>query len=483
MFLMIMILLLPVAAAILMPLMKNSDRKTKFTVAIVLQAIDTLLCLILAIGGDQAGAAIAISSKVSIGLAADPLARFFCLLVSGGWLMVLLYSVIYLHHEENEERFLLFMFFSETTLLGVSLASGLVSMYLFFEMLTLLSMPLVLHELTEESIRAAMKYLFYSVGGAFLALFGIFVYASHAESLDFAVGGVLTSVSPVVLVATLCAVIGFGAKAGMFPLHGWLPTAHPVAPAPASALLSGLIAKAGVIAIIRVVFYIVGPAALIGTWVQTTLIILSLVTVFMGSMMAYTENVFKKRLAFSTVSQISYVLVGLFMLTEAGVQGAMLQVLFHAIVKIVLFLTAGMCICLYGKHRVEELFGFGKLMPVTFGCFIVASLSLIGIPPTGGFVSKWYLASAALSNSGIGALSWIAPVVLLISALLTAGYLLPVGIRAFFPGADAPALPEKKKEPILMLIPLIVFTAVALLGGIFTTPVMNMVAKLAASLF
>ena len=241
----------------------------------------------------------------------------------------------------------------------------------------------------------------------------------------------------------------------------------PVAPAPASALLSGIIAKIGVFAIIRTIFFTVGAQNLAGTWVQTALLSLSLLTVLMGSMMAYREKVFKKRLAYSTVSQISYVLTGLFLFTDAGFEGALWQIVFHAAVKVGLFLCAGAVIFLYGKTNVDELSGIGKKMPVTFTCFTVLSLSLIGIPPTGGFFSKWHLATGALETTTIGAFSWLAPVILLISALLTAGYLLSITIKAFW-GKDNTDNIKATKEPKLMIIPLLLLSAFALFGGVFS---------------
>ncbi len=231
-------------------------------------------------------------------------------------------------------------------LIGLDFSANLVTMYVFYELMTLTSLPLVLHELTKDAVMAGLKYLFYSVAGAFLALFGILFLASISGTLAFTPGGVLGGVSlagkeGILLAAVCCMLLGFGTKAGMFPMHGWLPTAHPVAPAPASAVLSGLITKSGVLAVIRVVYYIVGPELLRGTWVQTMWILLSLLTVFMGSMLAYKEPVLKKRLAYSTVSQVSYILFGLSLLEPTAFVGALSHVVFHSMIKNGLFLAAG----------------------------------------------------------------------------------------------------------------------------------------------
>ena len=232
-------------------------------------------------------------------------------------------------------------------------------------------------------------------------------------------------------------------------------------------MLSGVITKAGVLGILRVVFFLVGPDFLRGTWVQGLSMGLALVTVFLGSMLAFKESLLKKRLAYSTVSQVSYVLFGLFTLTPLGFVGALLHVVCHSLIKNTLFMGAGAIIEKTGKTRADELTGIGKQMPIVIWCFTLVSVALIGIPPTGGFVSKWYLANGSLSM-GAGVYAWLGPVVLLVSALLTAGYLLPISTRGFFPGdkADLAALP--KAEPTaLMTVPMIALTALAVLIGMF----------------
>ena len=461
---------------------KLNNRSTRCAIIVALQAIQTISGLWVAFSEDTALGSFTLAKGLSIGFASDITAKVFCLIVSVAWLLVTIYACVYMKHEKNEERFFLFSFLTEGAMLGSILSDNLISMYLFFEMVTLFSAPLVLHSLSRDSIAAAKKYLYYSIAGAFMALFGIFVLATSTPDLTFAASGTLTQTTPLILAGVFCMCIGFGAKAGLFPLHGWLPTAHPVAPAPASALLSGIIAKIGVFAIIRTVFFTVGAQNLAGTWVQTALLVLSLLTVLMGSMMAYREKVFKKRLAYSTVSQISYVLTGLFLFTEAGFEGALWQVLFHAVVKVGLFLCAGAVIFLYGKTNVNELSGIGKKMPVTFACFTALSLSLIGIPPTGGFFSKWHLATAALESTELGIISWLAPVILLVSALLTAGYLLSITIKAFWGKAEGEEI-KAIKEPKLMVIPLIILSALAFIGGIFSQEAGSILSSVAATIF
>lgn len=482
MFNMISSIIAPFVCGVLMLCTKKfNDRKIKVTFAIVMQSIITVLGLLTVFGEEVSTKNFVFIDNLTLGFTADSVAKLFCGIVTIAWLLVTIYAGVYMKHEKNEERFFLFSFLTEGAMLGAAFSDSLVSMYVFYELVTLLSMPLVLHSLSKESVAAAKKYLYYSIAGAFMALFGIFVIGANAETLDFVAGGTFENATPLMLTAVFVMCLGFGAKAGLFPLHGWLPTAHPVAPAPASALLSGVIAKAGVLAIIRTVFYTIGAKNIMGTWVQTALLTLSLLTVLMGSMMAYREKIFKKRLAFSTVSQISYVFCGLFLFNEAGLDGALWQIIFHAIVKVGLFLCAGAVIFTYGKTKVEELNGMGKKMPVTFACFTALSLSLIGIPPMGGFFSKWELATASLDTSAIGVFGWIIPVILLVSALLTAGYLLDISIRAFF--RDAEEDTPKVKESKAMCTVLIVLALASLLGGIFASHTGNMISAIVSALF
>lgn len=482
MYLMIFTVVFPLISGLLMPVLKKfSDRKVKMAVVISLQAVTALFGLLTVFGENTSTKSFAFADKLTVGFTSDFTAKIFCSIVTVAWLLVTVYASVYMKHEKNEERFFLFSFLTESAMLGASFSNSLISMYVFYELVTVLSMPLVLHSLSRESVSAAKKYLYYSIAGAFMALFGIFVIGTNADTLNFSAGGVITDTTPLVLTAVFVMCLGFGAKAGLFPLHGWLPTAHPVAPAPASALLSGIIAKAGVLAIIRTVFFTVGADKLSGTWVQTALLILALLTVLMGSMMAYREKIFKKRLAYSTVSQISYVLCGIFLFTEAGAEGALWQILFHAVVKVGLFLCAGAVIFLYGKTKVDELAGIGKKMPITFVCFTVLSLSLIGIPPTGGFYSKWYIATASLEASGIGAFSWIVPVILLASALLTAGYLLDISIKAFLNNEETEI--KAVKEPVPMVAVLVVLAVISVFGGIFTEQTHSIMSAVASSMF
>jgi multicomponent Na+:H+ antiporter subunit D len=246
--------------------------------------------------------------------------------------------------------------------------------------------------------------------------------------------------------------------------------------------MSGVIVKMGVLGMIRVVFYMFGAEFLRGTWVQKVWLILALITVFLGSMMAYRETVFKKRLAYSTVSQASYIVFGLALLNPQSFTGSLLHVVFHAMIKSVLFMCAGAVIYKTGKTSVKDLKGIGKEMPITIWCYTFASLALIGIPPASGFISKWYLAVGSL-ESGIKVFSWLGPVVLLVSALLTAGYLLPITIRGFLPGADYPYEFLQNKEPVkMMVIPIVILAALTVMLGVLPNPLVNYISNIVSTL-
>ncbi len=442
---------------------------------------------------------------------ADGISRLFAILTTAMWLCSTVFSFEYMKHEEREDRYCMFSMLALGAIMGVCFSGNLVTTYIFYELMTLASFPLVMHEQTKTAVSAGLAYLYYSLAGAFLGLVGVFFFYHYAEvgavtggRLAYIEGGFLrldltgNQVSGLLVVLFLM-LLGLGSKVGMYPLHGWLPKAHPEAPAPASALLSGNITKMGILFIIRVVYYAAGPDFLRDTWVQYALLVLTLFTIFLGSMMAFREKVFKKRLAYSTVSQTSYCLVGLYLLTPVGMVGALLHVIFHSTAKNLLFLCAGAVIYKTGKRKVAQLKGIGRRMPVTMWCFTIGGLALVGIPPLSGFVSKWYLAGGAL-DSQIAGFKYAVPVVLIISALLTAGYLLGVTADAFFDarsgeekpenepaaeeaGAETAEKAETKRDDVgpLMWVPMLLLAASAVILGLFPGGLINWLARIATT--
>lgn len=438
---------------------------------------------------------------IPVYFAVDNLGRIFAGVVTLVFVLVGFFSLSYMQNEEHEKRYYAFYLITYGVLLGLDFAGNLMTLYLFYELMTIVSVPLVLHHGTKEAVMAGLKYLIYSFCGAYMALFGIyFLYHFEASNmLVFIPGGsidtgiaVQSGNGGMLLVAVFLMLLGFGVKAGMFPLHAWLSTAHPVAPAPASAFLSGVIVKGGVLAIIRTVFYCVGVEALRGTWVQTLWAVLAIVTLVMGSALAFKEKVLKKRLAYSTVSNLSYILLGLSMMNATAFVGSLLHVIFHAVIKSALFLFAGALIFNTGRTKVNDFIGLAGRMPILYWCYTVVSLGLIGIPPTSGLVSKWYLAIGCLesgmnmSNMSmpvLGTIAWFGVAALLVSALLTAGYLLPISIKGFLYAPVDSSLIIKYHEPSpLMLIPIMIFAALTIVLGIFPIPLIRFLSGIATAL-
>lgn len=462
------------------------DRKKLLQIVAVGLIGTGILALFVLTGVQESLTLFTLGENLKIFFRVDELGKIFAAVVVVVWILAGFYSFVYMKHETDEKRYFGFYLIVFGVLLALNFSGNIVTFYLFYEMMTLLSFPLILHNRSEEAIKGGIKYLLYSLCGAYMVLMGIYFLNRYGTTMDFTAGGVLetsliTGQEPMLLVIVFFMILGFGVKAGMFPMHAWLPKAHPVAPAPASAVMSGVIVKAGVLGIIRTVYYLFGAEFIRGTWVQTAWLILTLITIFMGSMLAYLEKEMKKRLAYSTVSQVSYILFGLAVLQPQAMSGALLHVVCHALIKSALFLCAGIIIFQTGKKNVDEMTGIGKEMPITMWCYTFLSLALIGIPPTGGFVSKWHLAQGTLA-SNLAGFSWLGPVILLVSALLTAGYLLPITIRGFLPGEDYDYASLKKKEPVKMMwIPVAILAGASVLLGVFPNTLMHYFAEIAAA--
>lgn len=484
--------LLPILSGLAVCFLKpfgEAKPRNRFTLCVL--ALNVLAVLPVLISPDTQLTLFTLSDSLPIFLRADTTGKIFAAVMCFVWAAAGAYSFEYMAHEEHQRRYYAFYLITLGVLMALCFSGSIVTFYMFYEFMTLLTVPLVMHTMTKEAVAAGIKYLIYSVVGASMVLLGVFLLSPYVTTFSFAPGGVLdmekvAGHEQYVLWTVFLMLIGFGAKAGMFPLHGWLPTAHPAAPSPASAVLSGVITKAGVLGTVRLIYSFVGADFLRGTWVQTAVMSLTLFTVFMGSLLALREGLLKKRLAWSSVSQVSYILFGLSTMHPLGLVGALLHVVAHSLIKDTLFMSAGAIICKTGKTKVNELEGIGKQMPVVMWCFTIASIGLVGIPPCLGFISKWYLAQGALSMTGVpGFFSYLAPAVLLVSALLTAAYLLPISIRGFFPGhgADGKLKFFEKCEPTpVMLIPLVLLTALMVLLGMFPQGLTGLFSALAGTL-
>ncbi len=418
------------------------------------------------------------TGNLAIAFRVDGMGMVFAGLVSFLWPLATLFAFEYMTKEKHEKVFFMFYTITYGVTLGIALADNILTMYFFYELLTLVTVPLVMHTLTREAILASRKYLYYSLGGAAFAFIGMIFVIVYGTTTEFVLGGVLDlekvgERANILLLIYVIAFMGFGVKAAIFPFNSWLPQAG-VAPTPVTALLHAVaVVKAGAFAILRLTYYSFGADFLRGTWAQYLLMGIVMFTIVYGCSRAVKETHLKRRLAYSTISNLSYILFGAVIMTPLGMVGALTHMAFHAFMKICSFFCAGAIMHQTEKHYIHELDGLGKKMPWVFGIFTVSSLALMGVPGLAGFISKWNLARAAVESGnkmayfGIGCL--------LISALLTAIYMLSIVVRAFFPPAD---FDEKTIEGFSdpnwkMLLPLFVFAAVIIAFGLFSSPLVK----------
>lgn len=418
------------------------------------------------------------TGNLTIAFRIDGLSMVFAGLVSALWPLATLYAFEYMKHEKHERTFFFFYTATFGVTLGIAMAGNLLTMYFFYELLTLVTVPLVMHTLSREAILASRKYLYYSLGGAAFAFIGLIFVIVYGSTSNFTMGGVLDLVKigerqNVLLLIYVLAFFGFGVKAAICPFNSWLPEAG-VAPTPVTALLHAVaVVKSGAFAIMRLTFYCFGADFLRGTWAQTVVMTAVIITIVYGCSRAVKETHLKRRLAYSTISNLSYILFGVTIMTPLGLTGALTHMVFHAIMKICSFFCAGAVIYKTNRQYVHELDGLGYKMPGVFGIFTVSALALMGVPGLAGFISKWNLASAAVMSDNV--LAYVGIGALLISALLTAIYMLTIVIRAFFPQIDfsAAALEGCKDPNWYMMLPLGIFTAAILWFGIHSVTIVS----------
>lgn len=484
--LMLAAILLPIIGSIPLFLFKWKNRRTMRVYLEILVCITSFLVWYLLLRGpSEPFTVVYFTGNLAIELKIDGLATMFAGLVSALWPFATLYSFEYMQHEPRERSFFLFYTMTYGVMLGIALAGNLLTMYFFYELLTLVTVPLVMHTLTREAILASRKYMYYSLGGAAFAFVGLIFVIIYGSSMDFVYGGVLelakigsrTNLLLLIYVFSFC---GFGVKATLWPFNSWLPQAS-VAPTPVTALLHAVaVVKSGAFAVIRLTYYSYGTEFLRGTWAQNVVMMLTIITIVYGCSRAVKETHLKRRLAYSTVSNLSYILFGVSLMTPAGLLGALVHMLFHAFMKICSFFSVGAVMSKTGKSYVHEIDGFGKKMPVVFACFTISALALMGVPGMAGFISKWYLASAAVS--GENPLAYVGVGALLLSALLTAIYMLTIVVRAYFPGKDFDysSLEQVKDPGPMMWIPLLFFVAVMIVFGLNSQTVIGFLSEIAS---
>ncbi len=477
-------ILLPIVAGALLPAIpwKKPAHRGAYVLGM---SVMTSLALGFSLWQAPAGAQqlLSFTDKLTLSLSADGLSRVFAVLVAVLWPLTALYALSYMRGQKKQNSFYSFFLMSYGVTLGIALSANLISLYLFYEMLSLATLPLVMHAGGLQAIRAGLKYLYYSLGGAAFAFIGLVYVVYFGGGTSFVYGGLFTHVglehtAQLRLGYVLC-FLGFSVKAAVFPVHGWLPTAS-VAPTPVTALLHAVaVVKSGVFAIIRITYFSFGVAVLKGSYAQYLSLCLVIITIVYGSAMALKEKHLKRRLAYSTLSNLSYILLGALLMTPQGLGAGLLHMLFHSAMKIALFMAAGVYMTRARVADVRDLRGLGQPIGVTSVAFTMAGLAMTGIPPLLGFVSKWSLAEAGVAAGHW--IPWVGVGALLVSALLTGIYLLTPAITLYtsprLPGAPEPMSPGPAYS--ITMGSLVVLMSVL---TVYNAPLMDYLARVASGL-
>ncbi len=488
-YMMVIAVLLPMFGSILIPLLPFRKRNVMaFYIELLVLVTSALTFGLIMNPPSDAFVLFRFTGRLSISLKLDAAGSIFAVILAFLWPFATLYSFEYMKHEAHEKVFFMFYTLTYGVTLGIAMAEDIVTMYFFYEMLTMVTLPLVLHTLSREAVLASRTYLYYSLGGAAFAFIGMIFILIYGSTSNFMPGGVLDVAalgekSNLLLFVYVLCFCGFSVKAAMCPFCAWLPKAG-VAPTPVTALLHAVaVVKAGAFATMRITYFSFGTELLRGTWAQNLVMALTIVTIIFGCSRALKETHFKRRLAWSTVSNLSYILFGIVLMTPLGLAGAFSHMICHAVMKIGSFFCAGAVIYKTGRIYIHQLDGLGRKMPKVFLVFTIASMALMGVPGLCGFVSKWNLAKGAvaggtpLAYAGLGAI--------LISALLTAIYMLTIVVRAFFPGKDFDygTIADIKDPNWMMLLPLCVFVIVMFIIGIHPQFLTEAVEQVVAAVF
>lgn len=447
-----------------------------------------LYCVIILYRGVLAGETITafwweILPGLQLSFDVEPLGIIFALIASFLWLVTTIYAIGYMrsHHEKNQTRFYAYFAIAIAAVMGIAFAGNLFTLFIFYEVLTLSTYPLVTHAGTEKAKRGGRIYLGILLGTSILFfLLAIIITWFVAGTLDFKQGGIFDSNIDTTVAGALLLLFAFGVgKAAIMPFHRWLPAAM-VAPTPVSALLHAVaVVKAGVFTILKICVFIFGIDLLAILPTTQFLLYLAGASVLIASIVAMRQDNLKARLAYSTVSQLGYVTIGALLATSAGVVGSSMHIAMHAFGKITLFFCAGAILVAAHKSEISEMRGLGKQMPLTMTAFFIASMSIIGVPPTGGTWSKWYLVMGTIETS-----QFVLMTVLMVSSLLNIAYLLPIPFHAFFPNqfskekaSGAISISESsltnnqvKEAPLPSLIAITITTAGCLVLFVYPQP-------------
>lgn len=435
-----------------------------------LKIVLVLLLFLAAAGGTYAEIRLPLLPGVDLRLLADPMSLLFVSLSALLWLITTIYAIGYLEHAPNRSRFFGFFSLCVSSTAGIALAGNLFTFLVFYEMLTLSTYPLVVHRGTEKSLAAGKLYLGYTLVGGALLLLGMVWLRTIAGPIDFVPGGFLRNVGAdyhgALMIIFFLLIAGLGVKAALVPFHGWLPQAM-VAPAPVSALLHAVaVVKAGAFGIVRVIYDVYGVTFAEELKVLLPLTIAASITIIYGSVRALYQQDIKRRLAFSTVSQVSYIALGASIFGPMASIGGILHLVHQGIMKITLFFCAGNFAEATGIHAVDEMKGIGRRMPLTMAAFTIGALGMIGVPPIAGFVTKWYLGAGAL----LGGDPWVLAV-LIGSSALNAAYFLPLVYAGWFQERQEP-WPDDHPHPrfeigLALLAPPVITAILSILIGVF----------------
>jgi len=419
------------------------------------------------------------TERISLALRMDGMSRVFATIVSVLWPIAVLYSFDYMKIEHNENRFFAFYTMTYGVVMGIATAENYFTLYLFYELLTLATLPLVMHEMDPRSRFAGKRYILYSMSGAAMAFIAMVIVLNNG-SLEYVMGGAAGVTGKTAQIVFLLGFFGFGATAAIFPLHAWLPTAG-VAPTPVTALLHAVaVVNAGLFAILRLIYFCIGAEVLAGTTAQMIAACFASFTVIYGSFMAVRNKNVKRKLAFSTISNLSYILIGAVMMSPAGLTGALMHMVMHSVMKIELFFCAGaMLVLTHHKCKtLEDYEGLGQKVKIIFGVYSLAAFALIGMPPFCGFSSKWSIFMAAMQNG-----TWysiLGVIALCVSAFLTGIYLWDTLIWALWPRKDAVIKEIPIEQPgKAMKASLIIVAVLILLTSIFATQIYGLLGRVA----
>ncbi len=409
---------------------------------------------------------IEIAPGVPLALMADPFGVFFAVIASGLWIFTSFYSIGYMRGagEKKQTRYFASFAVCLSATIGIAFSANLLTFVIFYEILTLATYPLVIHKENKEAISAGRQYLAYTLTAGLLLVAAAAITYYLTGTMDFQPGGVfggLDLTAPLMVTVFLLFLGGVGVKAGIMPIHSWLPTAM-AAPTPVSALLHAVaVVKSGVFGVVRVVGYVLGTDVMTAFSLHEILMVLAGITIILASLLAFRQDNLKRRLAYSTVGHLSYIVLGAALITPLGMTGGIMHIAAHATMKITLFFCAGAIYVNLHKENISDLNGIAKVMPWTMGAFVIGSMGLAGIPPLNGFVSKWYLAMGSLEGSMV-----IPVLILVISGLLNVGYFFPIIWRAYFK-KGGPELEKHGEASPFMVVPIMVTAVLSILFGLF----------------